>query len=284
MAKKDSISVQSFVFHKINSAMPCEGLLKDRTPEAWKAPEPRTSFWLLFTAAQILLLAAVTLVLFWVLKFHKFAWREDPANEFYAHPVLMIVGLIFFAGEGMLMYRSLEICVKHRFYIKLAHTICHFLAIPAIVMGLITVLDSHQLRFPPIPDFYSLHSWVGLVTISLFALQFAVGFTSFIVFLCCDTNTAAFRAALVPIHGTMGLVTFLLSIVAAISGLTEKAIFSLGKDYSTILLRPESRAGIEGLVMNSLGAVLIALAIVMPFVLRQRRPQYQLVQVVENQN
>ena len=31
---------------------------------------------------------------------YKFAWREDPANEFYAHPVLMIVGLSFFAGEG----------------------------------------------------------------------------------------------------------------------------------------------------------------------------------------
>jgi hypothetical protein len=50
----------------------------------------------------------VGLVLFWVVRFHTtdgasfpFAWKEDPTKEFNLHPVLMIVGLIYFMGQGL---------------------------------------------------------------------------------------------------------------------------------------------------------------------------------------
>lgn len=49
----------------------------------------------------------------------------------------------------------------------------HILAVPAIVMGFLTVLDSHNLANPPIANFYSLHSWMGLATMGLFAIQVA---------------------------------------------------------------------------------------------------------------
>ena len=49
----------------------------------------------------------------------------------------------------------------------------HILAVPAIVMGFLTVLDSRNLNVPPITNFYSLHSWMGLTTMGLFAIQVA---------------------------------------------------------------------------------------------------------------
>lgn len=61
-----------------------------------------------------------------------------------------------------------------------------------------------------------------------FSFQFVVGFFSFLVLLCCEGATAGFRASLVPIHASFGLTTFMLAIAAAVTGLTEKAIFSLG--------------------------------------------------------
>ena len=57
--------------------------------------------------------------------------------------------------------------------------------------------------------------------------QFVVGFFSFFILLCCEESTGAFRVALVPVHGTTGLTVFMLGVATAVTGLTEKAIFSL---------------------------------------------------------
>jgi hypothetical protein len=61
----------------------------------------------------------------------------------------------------------------------------------------------------------------------LFIFQFVVGFFSFMILLCCEGATGAFRAALVPVHGTAGLTIFMMGVATAVTGLTEKAIFSL---------------------------------------------------------
>merc|ERR1719479_497084 len=111
----------------------------------------------------------------------------------------------------------------------------HLLAIPCIVIGFFATWDYHNNRTDkdgkpaPIPNFYSLHSWMGLTTMGLFALQFIVGFFSFLLLLCCESATASFRAALVPVHSTFGVTTFLLAIATAVAGLTEKAFFELSE-------------------------------------------------------
>merc|ERR1719460_1115970 len=114
---------------------------------------------------------------------------------------------------------------------------------PCIALAFVATYDSHTLRTvpcdsgnglcdAPIPNFYSLHSWMGLASMGLFALQFIVGFFSFLLLLCCESATASFRANLVPIHSTFGITTFVMAIATACSGLTEKAFFSLSVSYS----------------------------------------------------
>ena len=43
-------------------------------------------------------------------------------------------------------------------------------------------LSSHNCTFsvPPIPNVYTLHSWMGLLTVSLFAAQWISGLVSFL--------------------------------------------------------------------------------------------------------
>ncbi|XP_063870102.1 plasma membrane ascorbate-dependent reductase CYBRD1-like isoform X2 [Scylla paramamosain] len=185
-------------------------------------------FYFLVFLAEILMFGLLSLVLFWVVYYRGgFAWREDVAKEFNYHPVLMITGFIFFMGHAMLVYRLYRCCNK--LTAKILHTFLYLMAVPCIVVGTITVFDSHNLKVPPIPNLYSLHSWLGVVTIGLFALQLVVGFFSFWILLCCEQGTAKFRAGLVPVHATFGIITFMLAIATAVTGYTEKAIFSLSE-------------------------------------------------------
>ncbi|XP_028134842.1 plasma membrane ascorbate-dependent reductase CYBRD1 isoform X5 [Diabrotica virgifera virgifera] len=220
--------------------------------------------WLEYTVvvvcASILLLGSLALTLFWVIQYRGgFAWREDPEREFNLHPVLMVAGFITFSGFSILLYRICRCC--RRIYVKLLHTIFHALAIPCVAVGFLAVLDSHNLSSPPKPNFYSLHSWIGLVTMGLFALQFVVGFFSFLVLLCCEGATAGFRAALVPIHASFGLTTFMLAIAASLTGLTQKV---------WLVLKPEEYTAWkeEGIIINSLAMALVALAILVSFAVR----------------
>jgi len=215
---------------------------------------------LVVVLASILLLGSLALTLFWVINYHGgFAWREDVKRQFNLHPVLMVAGFITFSGFSILLYRICRCC--RRIYVKLLHMVFHALAIPCVAIGFLAVLDSHNLNPQgAIPNFYSLHSWIGLVTMGLFAIQFVVGFFSFLVLLCCEGATAAFRAALVPIHASFGLTTFFLAIAACVTGLTEKALWTLSETYSNL---PE-----EALVINVLAMSFIALGILISYAIR----------------
>lgn len=273
----------------------------------------RCCFGFMVFIAQILLHGVVGLVLFWVIQYHSkpgktwpFSWKVDPELEFNLHPFLMIMGFIYFMGQAMLMYRTCRCC--RRIWSKLLHTTFHLLAAPCIAIGFVAVYDYHNDRRDkfgnpdPIPHFYSIHSWMGLTTMGLFALQFLVGFFSFLLLLCCESATASFRAALVPIHSTFGITTFVMAVATACAGLTEKAFFSLSSKEAPELLdslnqnadeansikgpddyeydfaeKPTYYKGIsdlyeelpnEAIILNTIGAALVGLAILMPCILK----------------
>ncbi|XP_018026676.1 plasma membrane ascorbate-dependent reductase CYBRD1 isoform X4 [Hyalella azteca] len=224
-------------------------------------------FYLLVFLTEVLLFGVLILSLVWVYLFRDgFAWNEDVAKQFNLHPVLMITGFIFLMGNAMLVYRLFRCCNK--LASKILHTFLYLLAVPCIVVATIAVFDNHNLRNPPIPNLYSLHSWLGLVTMGLFALQFVVGFFSFWILLCCDQGTSNFRANLLPIHSTFGIITFMLAVATAVSGYTEKAIFSL-KDPTTNR-STYSEMGVEAVLINTQGAALCALAILVPVIILSR--------------
>ncbi|KAL0268656.1 UNVERIFIED_CONTAM: hypothetical protein PYX00_010505 [Menopon gallinae] len=184
-------------------------------------------YMIVITLTSLLLISTVSLVLFWALYYREgFAWRDNPQKEFNLHPVLMVTGFIFFSGFSLLLYRICRCC--RRLYVKLGHAILHSLAIPCIVLGFLAVWDSKNLSQPKGTNFYSLHSWLGLVTIGLFLVQFLVGFFSFLILICCQGKTKSCRAGLVPIHSSFGITIYMLAVATCLTGFAEKAIYTLG--------------------------------------------------------
>lgn len=179
----------------------------------------------LFTLAELLLFATVLLWLYWAYQHDDgLAWQQDRKQQFNTHAALMLVGFVFLTGQAMLIYRSFQCCTK--IYTKILHTILFVLATSAISLGLILAYTAQENVGPnnkPIMHFYSLHAWCGLTTIGLFVLQFVFGFVSFLILLCCDQATSNYRAALLPIHRTFGLIIFTLAIATSLMGLLQTA-------------------------------------------------------------
>ncbi|CAG2168379.1 unnamed protein product [Oppiella nova] len=243
----------------------------------------RFCFGLLWCFAQIGLWGSVLLFLYWVLKFDKgFAWQHDKRKMFNLHAFLMLTGFIFMNGQAMLIYKTFLCCKK--IYNKITHTIFFLLSTSLITFGMIVGIQGQHLSPLDLPSahFYSIHSWIGLVTAGLFALQFLFGFITFLLLLCCEKATAGFRARVLPTHQTMGIIIYTLAIAGCLTGLLQTARSRLSgpsplepekPDYKNIgsplnpFLNP-------GMVINLVGVCLIALAIIMPYIIRnftQRR-------------
>ncbi|XWS34359.1 hypothetical protein CRYUN_Cryun21dG0032500 [Craigia yunnanensis] len=105
-----------------------------------------------------------------------------------------------------------------------------------------------------IPDMFTLHSWLGMIAICLFGLQFLLGFFSY-VFPRAESFS---RAAYTPWHTFGGLVIFFFAICTAEMGLLQKFLL-LG------LFRSQ-----EALIVNFIGlllflfAVAVGLSVVLP--------------------
>ena len=110
-----------------------------------------------------------------------------------------------------------------KLYVKILHGVIHVSVLVFASIALKAAFDSHNKAAKPIPNLYSLHSWVGLTAIILFGMQWVMGFVSFLFPKLSD----ALRRDYLPHHKFWGVAIFALCVAAALMGITEKAIFSV---------------------------------------------------------
>lgn len=207
--------------------------------------------WLVL-CAQILGLGSVILVAVWLGQYRGgFAWQSDVSKEFNYHPLFMVLGMIFLYGDAILVYRVFR--NGRKTYIKILHAIMMLLSLIFSSVGLKAVFDSHNLAEKPIPNMYSLHSWIGLATVLLFALQWIFGFSSFLL----PNMSQQWKQNLMPFHVFFGMAIFCLALASSLTGLTEKAFFVLKSNYAT---------SPEGVLINSLGLVLISFVMLIIYI------------------
>lgn len=74
------------------------------------------------------------------------------------------------ASTAIVLYRGLRYARKK--HLKVSHAAMFACVMVLAIIGLVAVFDSHNYAKPtPIPNLYSLHSWIGLAAVILFGLQ-----------------------------------------------------------------------------------------------------------------
>jgi len=76
-----------------------------------------------------------------------------------------------FWHAAILVYRMAAGCSTscRGTYVKLTHGLLHLATVPCVVLGAVAAMEYHRLK--GLPHLYSLHSWMGLLTVSLFVIQ-----------------------------------------------------------------------------------------------------------------
>ncbi|KAH8234877.1 hypothetical protein KR032_004935 [Drosophila birchii] len=213
------------------------------------------NFKVLYVLTQLCGLTMIVLVGTWIGQhFGGLGGTANPKLEFNWHPLFMTIGFIYLYGNSILIYRGFRTTRKKT--LKLTHAGIHMAAFILTVIALKTVFDSHNLPSPPIPNMYSLHSWLGLSAVIIFSLQYVAGFVAFLA----PGLRENYRIAMMPLHIYFGLFGFVLAIASALMGLTEKAIFAITNPPYSTLPPAGVLANVIGVLYVVFGALVVYLA------------------------
>ncbi|XP_054157545.1 plasma membrane ascorbate-dependent reductase CYBRD1-like [Oppia nitens] len=186
-------------------------------------------FYLAYVCIQVLGICMITLCSVWTHHHLSGYSLATPEQVFNYHPLLMTIGMIVLNGNGILIYRISRWLRFQRQ--KLIHFSIQLSALTVSAVGLYAVFHYHNVR--QIPNMYSLHSWLGITAIAGFTVSLL---TAFLAFLYPGFHPV-YRRLILPFHIFNGTANIVLSASVAITGLTEKALFSLqtpGAKYSDL--------------------------------------------------
>ncbi|KAL8142723.1 hypothetical protein V2J09_015755 [Rumex salicifolius] len=169
-------------------------------------------------AAHVLAVASAVMVLVWCIDFRGgLAWSaSNKSLIFNIHPVVMLICFIILGGEAIISYKSLPFSKDVK---KLIHMVLHGMALILGIFGICAAFKYHNES--SILNLYSLHSWLGLGVIILYAIQWIYGFLIFFY----PGGSRDLRGVSIPWHALFGLFVFILAVGTAAIGFLEKLTF-----------------------------------------------------------
>ncbi|XP_053209509.1 lysosomal membrane ascorbate-dependent ferrireductase CYB561A3-like isoform X2 [Panonychus citri] len=177
------------------------------------------AFKLILLFSHLIGILVIVLTILWTNKYlGGYGWAI-PSTEFNYHPLFLIIGMVYLYGNSIISYRLFPSLDKPK--LKLIHSILHAACLVFTATGLYAVIDFHQRAH--IVNFYSLHSWIGIFTATIYFFQWIGSLYAFLY----PGIQPTYRAIALPFHVRGGLIIFAISVVTCLTGLTEKIMFSL---------------------------------------------------------
>uniref|UniRef100_A0A8D1TH28 Lysosomal membrane ascorbate-dependent ferrireductase CYB561A3 n=1 Tax=Sus scrofa TaxID=9823 RepID=A0A8D1TH28_PIG len=223
--------------------------------------------WFYLSALALFSLGSMCILstIYWMRYWHEgFAW-DGTILTFNWHPVLMVTGMVVLYSAASLAYRLPQSWVGPKLPWKLGHAAMHLMAFILTVLGLAAVFNFHN--HEKIPNLYSLHSWLGITTVFLFACQWFLGFVVFLL----PWASVRLRSLLKPIHVFFGASILSLAIASVISGINEKLFFSLKNGTTSYSNLPD-----EAVFANSAGMLVVVFGLLVLYILQAsswKRPE-----------
>ncbi|XP_046672875.1 transmembrane ascorbate-dependent reductase CYB561-like isoform X1 [Homalodisca vitripennis] len=211
---------------------------------------------ILFWLTQGVGLLAIILLCIWVFGFRNgLAWNSQPKVQFNWHALCMPIGLIYLCALELMTFRIFRYGKKKD--LKLLHAGYIILIVILIVIGYWAILDCHNYQGKP--NWYSLHSWMGVLTTALYFTQGILGCASFL----WPGVQVEYRVKYKPLHVFMGLTTFIMATTTALLGLFEEIKNIEGYNQFSG----------EGIMMNLCGISFAIFAVLVVYI--QTRPNYR---------
>ncbi|KAI1721309.1 eukaryotic cytochrome b561 domain-containing protein [Ditylenchus destructor] len=240
-------------------------------------------FNMVFTASQIFGISAVLSVTLWMGSYEDggFGWSDNPEKQFHYHPTFMAMGMLFLYGEAIIVYRVFR--NERKRFTKLLHLVTHSIALVFAAIALKAVLDSHDYHrdpegeISPIPNFYSLHSWVGIFFLTAYVLQYLGGFLTFFF----PGMSMEVRKFFLPFHQLFGVLILIGFTAGALMGISERAAWK-----HTCWTKDKQMCG-EQLLANFFGLCLVGYSSSIVFLVmnprwkRQPLPEEEFLQPLE---
>ncbi|CAD6186639.1 unnamed protein product [Caenorhabditis auriculariae] len=129
------------------------------------------------------------------------------------HGLLMAVAFVFLQGEALLAYRV------YRYNVKILSKLIHA-ALHTVVIGMsatafaVIILTKNASKNP---HFSSIHSWIGLSVLFIYATQYTFGLMTFLL-PCAPLKT---RARMLPVHRLVGAACLAIATCQCIVGFVQ---------------------------------------------------------------
>lgn len=153
---------------------------------------------------------------------------NDTSTLFNWHPLLMMLAFVGCMAEAIMVYStapsslSYHIPETNRPLKKLVHGLLHGAALLLSILGIIAAIQSHTLKKPmPMPNFYSTHSYLGVLTVFMMMGQGILGVLAYVA----PQWSLQSRQAFSPLHRFFGGATFVVGMATVMVGVQEKTTF-----------------------------------------------------------
>ncbi|CAM9236903.1 unnamed protein product [Ascophyllum nodosum] len=232
------------------------------------------SLWLAFLFAWV----ALIMIIVWAVAYQDNDYflgglSFSGSGLFNWHPILMVAGFVVaYTHEGILAYRTLPLSKEIN---KMIHNALMFLAVVLISLALWAVFQYHNNEL--YANLYTVHSWAGIMIVTLFYANYLGGFFNFFAGLTPQWMTEKYM----PRHVFIGIFTYFGAAFTCVLGIQDKNS-ALGCGYDITLTSPDYNpaahywnlyAGCR--LSNGLGVVIILTCLLATYAVmgaQERRP------------